>query len=541
MHRDAFYNAKDKLINAVPLGIPKFGVPFLLYTDASDVAVGAVLQQEDRPLAFFSRKLTNAEQKYSAFDKEFLAIYLALKNFRYLCEGSSVHVKTDHKPLVCLPNIKEPSKRHWRWLNFLSEFNLSFEHIKGRLNIVSDMLSRHVKVSSLNAIDDASFITSERLKILQKEDISIQALMRKQNQNSLQIKEIEGVLYDTSQGAPRILLPEALRDQEIRRIHNISHSGRKTTIALVAERYVWKGMRSDVAKWVKCCLTCQAHKIGKYTKTQYGRLPSGNRFEVIHMDFVGPLPQSRGYRFLLTIIDRNSNWFEVIPLRQMTVDSMIDKLSEVWISRFGTPKIIITDRGTQFTSQKFKEFTKFVGTELRHTTAYHPQCNGKVERLHRTIKTALKACVEANQGIWTKQLPWILLGLRNATNEELGSAFQRLYGCSARLPGDYTEPTTIVPLHYTPLKQIQDVIRKLPKNSKHYVRDTPYINDDLKSCSHVWILKPTRSGLESVYQGPYKVLQRDLNMKTMIVEMEGVQKKVSIDRIKPAWMWDTRA
>ena len=131
------------------------------------------------------------------------------------------------------------------------------------------------------------------------------------------------------------------------------------------------------------------------------------------------------------------------------------------------------------------------------------------------------------------------MGLRNAANEELGSAFQRLYGCSARLPGDYLEPTTLIPLHFTPLKQIQATVRHLPRSDSTYMRKSCHMDKHLLNCTHVWILKPTHRGLESAYEGPFEVLKRDPTMKTVSVNIDGMPKNISIDRLKPAWFWSS--
>lgn len=109
------------------------------------------------------------------------------------------------------------------------------------------------------------------------------------------------------------------------------------------------------------------------------------------MDLVGPLPPSDSFTHLLTVVDRFSRWPEAIPLSDTTTASCVQALVFHWIARFGIPSHISSDRGPQFTSQLWTSIAQLFGTQLHHTTAYHPQSNGLVERFHRHLKSALKA------------------------------------------------------------------------------------------------------------------------------------------------------
>ncbi|GFN76420.1 Pol polyprotein [Plakobranchus ocellatus] len=134
------------------------------------------------------------------------------------------------------------------------------------------------------------------------------------------------------------------------------------------------------------------------------------RFSHIYIDIVGPLPESCGYRYLLTIIDRNTRWPEAIPIPNITTDECVQALVGGWISRFGIPEDLSSDRGSQFTSALWTEIARRLGVKVRRTTAFHPQANGMVERFHRTLNAALKARLTGNN--WVAELPWVLLGRR---------------------------------------------------------------------------------------------------------------------------------
>ena len=152
----AFHAAKSALANATMLTHPSAAAPYCLMVDASNVAVGGVLQQQlgDTwyPISFFSKKLQPAELKYSTFGRELLAIYLSIRHFRHFLEGYEFYVLTDHKPLIhalsASPSRYSPRETHH--LDFISQFTSDIRHIRGQANPVADALSR-MEINALNS------------------------------------------------------------------------------------------------------------------------------------------------------------------------------------------------------------------------------------------------------------------------------------------------------------------------------------------------------------------------------------------------------
>ncbi|UYV65660.1 hypothetical protein LAZ67_3004992, partial [Cordylochernes scorpioides] len=181
---------------------------------------------------------------------------------------------------------------------------------------------------------------------------------------------------------------------------------------------------------------------------------------------------------------------------------------ENWIVRFGAPHTVISDQGKQFTSQLFKDLTTLCGIKLRHSTAYHPQCNGKIERLHRTIKTAIRA---HNDIKWTETLPTVLLGLRAAINKDNNHSLpQMVYGKTIRLPGEFFDDSKHH-LHAEKfVQQLQKQMELLKSlNEKHHSKTKVFVHKDLKTCSHVFIRTDrVKKPLEPPYEGPFPVLDR---------------------------------
>jgi transposase InsO family protein len=159
-----------------------------------------------------------------------------------------------------------------------------------------------------------------------------------------------------------------------------------------SSRYVWKGLSTDVTAWAKACLGCQRAKVHRHVQVPPQHIPvPSRRFSHIHVDLVGPLPASKGFTYLFTIIDRTSRWPEAITIAATTTVDCANALFQGWVSRFGVPAVITSDRGAQFTSSLWAALCSLLNIQHNQTTAYHPQSNGMVECFHHRLKDALRA------------------------------------------------------------------------------------------------------------------------------------------------------
>lgn len=133
-------------------------------------------------------------------------------------------------------------------------------------------------------------------------------------------------------------------------------------------------------------MACQRAKIHRHNIRSPEHIPvPDDRFTHVHLDVVGPLPPSQGFRYCLTIIDRTTRWPEAIPIPDCTAETITIAFFNVWIARYGAPATITTDRGAQFESTIFDALIKLIGSNRIKTTTYHPQSNGIIERWHRTL------------------------------------------------------------------------------------------------------------------------------------------------------------
>ena len=184
----AFQTCKELLVNSPILAYPDFTKPFKLTTDASNVAVGSVLSQNNKPVAFYSRTLNSAERNYSTIEKELLAILNSTKHFRPYLFGRKFLIETDHKPLVWLYKIKEPNSRLIRWKLKLEEFDFTIVYKRGKENFVADALSR-VEVHHNEVGDDDT--CSLRPNIDEAPDpMSLDEIINSENFNNDEFLEI---------------------------------------------------------------------------------------------------------------------------------------------------------------------------------------------------------------------------------------------------------------------------------------------------------------------------------------------------------------
>ncbi|GFW68896.1 retrovirus-related Pol polyprotein from transposon 412 [Trichonephila clavipes] len=175
-------------------------------------------------------------------------------------------------------------------------------------------------------------------------------------------------------------------------------------------------------------------KIRRHTRSPLSSFQEpSQRFDHVHLDLIGPLPPSIGHTYCLTMIDRFSKWPEAQPLKDITAETVAEAFFSSWVSRFGTPAILTTDRCRQFESSLFKALSKLLGVQKCRTTGYHPQANGMIEELHRPLKSAIK-CHATER--WTEVFPIILLGLRASLKEDiLCTPAELVFGTTIRLPG----------------------------------------------------------------------------------------------------------
>lgn len=540
------------------------------------------------PLGFFSKKLDRPQLVYSAFDRELFAAFAAVRHFRHQLEGRRFSISTDHKPL--LASLRKASDawtpRQQRQLAYIAEFTADLQHVAGVDNVVADALSRppdpSVNIPSVNpggavvslcasravnrlpsgvrstnvCLDSGRSSTStpslSLASVPQKVtvrsspqffvDLAAIAAAQPSCPATVALAASESMLTsallvdgvrlicDTSTGSIRPLVPTPHRRLVFAAVHDLAHPGIRATRRMISSRWVWKSMAADISSWCRDCQACQRAKVTfQPTAPLQPIAVPHRRFSHIHVDLVGPLPSSQGATHLLTVIDRTSRWLEALPLTSTTATAVADALIAGWISRFGVPAELTSDRGVQFTSEVWATLMSKLGVKHTMTTAYHPQANGMVERSHRQLKDALKARLAGVD--WAAHLPWVLLSLRATPKEDSNvSSAEMLYGAPILLPGQIQlgpEP---------PAATFNQSNRKLPfsiPTRRLHPEPAPLnIPAHLLPAEFVYIRRGGASPpLTPAYVGPFKVVAR--SPKFFSVDLGSRIEVVSVDRLKP--------
>ncbi|GFT86623.1 retrovirus-related Pol polyprotein from transposon 17.6 [Trichonephila clavipes] len=350
--------------------------PYIIRTDASNYALGAVLLQgegsDEHPIEYASRLLTPAERNYSTTEREALAVVWALKKFRGYIEGTEITVASDHQPLKWLLNLKSPTGRLARWALEIQSFNLKVQYIPGKANVVADMLSRPVTQEEESFCEENNITIADMptrsckdMREAQLKDDNLKKIIDS-FESPLKTEEYanwtergflmnQGVLYryvpDADSAEAQLVIPTAERELIMERHHNdpmAGHYGEEGTFQKIARRYYWTGMRKYISDYIKKCPECARFKATNQKPAGLLRTPVySQRFEVIAIDLFGPLPQTdTGKQWIFIVEDCATKWVELFALSQASARQCATTLIEEVFMRHGIPRRIISDNGT---------------------------------------------------------------------------------------------------------------------------------------------------------------------------------------------------
>ena len=607
---DASFEAtKEALAQAALLHHPRSGAHLALTTDASQYAVGGVLEQWGgkgwEPLAFYSSKLNDSQQLWPPYDRELLGAFKSVRHFKSMLEGRPFTLFTDHLSLV--PSVSKKTdpqtSRQAYQLSAVAEFTTDFRYIQGKANVVADSLSRPTgtdSAASTNAISLSSNDATQRgnseqlpppsssspsslisspsssssstppqereIKEQTRKDfdavvnaisgmsISLEDMARDQaldpdfRRISADARTLHAIdvgqrklIVDISNGPARPFVPFSWRKRVFDLMHGLGHPGVERSRQTVAEKFVWPSLRQDVTRWARECQHCQRSKVLRHVAPPIGdfEVPQ-KRFQHLNLDLVTMTP-SNGFRYLLTIVDRFSRWPAAIPIKDMSTETIIDAFAHGWVAHFGIPSSITTDRGSQFLSEVWAQLMNVWGVKTHTTTAYHPEANGMVERLHRRLKEALLATTHDHPEEWYWKLPSVLLSLRTTLKPDLGSSpAELLFGEPIAIPGSLlanppSSDEQLLQQQRQTLGNLRlEVARLQPTPTSAHRRPNVRLPEELQTCSHVFIKKGgVQPCLASPYSGPYRVISRQEHFFRVSIPGRG-NESVALNRLKPA-------
>ncbi|KMQ82513.1 gag-pol polyprotein, partial [Lasius niger] len=410
------------------LTLPQENTELFLYTDASDIGLGATLTQKfsdgkEGVIAYAHRVLKPAEVKYHTTEKECLAVLWACERLKiYL--SRTVNVVTDHVALEALQTAKELKGRVARWAIQLQEFPIVIKHRPGPELVVPDALSRdpvpeHTELPDWEPVFLVASCEREELAEGQKTDewyakilkfLASGELPNDQNEalavkgRAKFFKVDQGLLWHKFGGKAdwQIAIPRHLIDRVCFEFHDVpsaGHLGIKKTFQRSAAKAYWPGMKKYIQDYVKSCRKCQMHKHDQTPKA--GLLMSVEPTcpgEMWGVDLIGPLPtSSRGNMYVLVAVDYYSKWVEIFPLRVANIKIISRHLVRDVFSRFGFPKFMLSDNGPQFIADVYRETCRAFGIKCKYTSPYHPQTN-LTEHINRTLGTMISEYVGETHG-----------------------------------------------------------------------------------------------------------------------------------------------
>lgn len=368
-----------------------------LATDASDYGIGAYLYQivdgKERPVRFMSHSLSEAECRWSTIEKECYAIFRAFTEFAFLIRDRKFLLLTDHRNLVFLSNpsgSKATSEKVIRWRLAIQEFNCDVQHIAGIHNVAPDSFSRLVP----------------RLYKFEQLGVTTPGATAR---NELTVSML--AVSAARQAQPRIVPQEAR--QTIGAFHNelVGHFGVDRTLAMLKEAgHSWHGMRKHVRLFCSECPLCQKLSYVRPANvatpfTTGGGMRPMDRWCV---DTLEAVETEGGYKFVLAFLDCFTRWVELYPVKSLGAEEAAECLVNI-IGRYGAPRELLSDRGSQFVNGIISAVLRTVGTNHSLAMAYSHEENGRIERANREILRHLRAFVMHSKVAddWVKKLPFV--------------------------------------------------------------------------------------------------------------------------------------
>ena len=444
---DSFKQLKADLTSAPVLASPDTTQPFEVIADACGTGIGAVLMQNERPLAYESRKFNAAEQNYTVTEQELLAVIHALLTWRYLLEGLEKHqltLVTDHNPLTFMPTVQNMSRRQVRWSELLQRYPCTWQHRAGKNN-VADPISRRpgqTQTIPISVLTRGTHVKPVAVTPFQDEILAGYESdpWFSQTENTKRLSQISGIWMRGTQ----ICVPEHLnlKQKILYEMHAAPYSGHLgagNTERNIASHYWWPNMQKDVIQYVKVCPVCQRNR--KPTHKTYGELQSlpvpRDTWTSISMDFITGLPTTaRGKNSIMVVVDRMSKMVHLLPtVQEANAQQVAQLFQDRMFALHGIPDDIVSDRDSKFTSAFWKNLQKLLGTNLNLSTAFHPQTDGQTERMNSVLEDMLRHYVSPDQQDWDLFLSLAEFSMNSCFKSSTGcTPFQLVYGKNPRTP-----------------------------------------------------------------------------------------------------------
>ena len=493
----SFSELKQRLLNSPILTYPDFDLDFVLETDASIDGLGAILSQKKNdeklhPVAYASRSTSSAEKHYSVTELETLAVVWAVQHFRAYLYGHVVTVITDHSAVKSILDKPSSNGKHTRW--WLKVFGSGVGQLKiiyrpGRENGGADALSRNPvledpkgtsldeivlqisteeKITDLLAAPPQTSVSENDLYQEQRKDPKLAVFIdyledgvlpqdekeaRKTVALATKFVILDKVLYFVDHkktGRRRAAVPSHLQERLLQEYHGGRMAGHFSGSRLYATLYYnwwWENMYVDAVTFCRNCAECaMATGVGREKRPSLHPIPVKRPFQIWGIDIMELPRTAKGNKYVIVMQDFLTKWPLVFPAPDQKANRIARLLVDELLPMFGVPEALLSDRGTNLLANVVQDVCQLLGITKLNTTAYHPQCDGMVERLNRTLKSMLRKHAGRFGNQWDRYLSGVLWAYRNTPHEATKEKpSYLLFGTDCRFPTEAaflpTEPT----------------------------------------------------------------------------------------------------
>ena len=578
---------KREVCKQVELAYADFEKPFRISTDASVEGLGAVLEQQDdignwRPLAYGSRRVTDAEKRYDAHKLEFLALKWAVtEQFSEYLTSSKFTVFTDNNPLTYILKKTHLDAIAQRWVAALADYDFEIIYKPGIENGVADALSRRYDEERDDTNKWIAWAT-RTTKNFKRDDDDCETVMKIQTQMNIDWKEeqkhdddirmimdlINGsdeketsnkftadqrkmrrilpkfflhneLLYYREDVEDVLVVPRRLQRQIATEYHANGHFGRSRTVSTLRSKFFWLHLRKAVETVIQSCERCQRRK-RKEEHIPLNHLKEVVRpFECISMDYLSIDVRREEKWKILTIIDHYTRFGMVYKVKSEKANEVRNILYREVFPRFGIPQEIHTDQGRTFISKALKHFYKAFGIQGTTTTRYRPTGNSICERFNQTVINALGTLDPDQKKRWWEQLPTVEMAYNTTVCEATGStSFMMMFHRTARTPIDCMigtpEPIRQRNHNFTDLRK--DAMRKMCEQQAKVMADRAARNEKMfgrrvKNSTSI-MLQPgdrvllkkviTRNKIDDKWEHDIYIVQRKVSEPIPVYEIKSV-------------------
>lgn len=382
--------------------------------------------------------------------------------------------------------------------------------------------------------------------------------------NETKFVYFKGLLYreftsDNMGGSKKIeqlIVPKVYRSKVLKLAHDSAMAGHlrvKKSLDRILANFYWPGIQGDIRRYCASCDVCQRTiPKGNVPRVPLGSMPViDTPFKRVAVDLVGPLQPitERGNRYILTLVDYATRYPEAVPLRKIETERVAEALLEIF-SRVGVPEEVLSDLGTQFTSDLMKEVGRLLSVKQLTTTPYHPMCNGLVEKFNGTLKRMLRRMCSERPKDWDRYIPALLFAYREAPQESLGfSPFELLYGRTVRGPLSILKELWTgngldeeVKTTYGYIVDLRDRLEatceiareELAKSTRRYKKYYNVKTKDrkFKVGDQVLLLLPTEANkLTMQWKGPFPIVKK-VTPNDYRLDMNGIEKTFHANLLK---------